>query len=421
MYINRIGIKNFKGLKEVDIEFQKKFNLIIGNNGVGKSSILDAISVALGGYIAGIDGVYGRHIKKEEIRIESDVRGDATYNVFYQVPVEIECEAVLNKIEYRWNRTKTSSMAARTKLESKDIRDAARLLYQDRDSVLPIICYQGASRMWAKKRLTKRKTSKKDNLSRNQGYLYSLNQESNNRVLLDWCKKMEQISWQEGMKISEYEAVKNAVAKFMGIINESSEPKIFYEKKSEELTYRDASGSFPISYLSAGYQSLIWMVFDIAYRMSVLNPDMQIEVVDKTPGIVLIDEIEVHLHPEWQWKVIEALEKVFPCVQFIATTHSPIVLASAKDRNIIRLESNDEIDYQKSSYAAPIELVLSEYQESSDLPKDIKVKFDKFNEELEDGNIDAAEKNLLELKKDLDVNNPRIIRAELDLKFERFE
>ena len=70
------------------------------------------------------------------------------------------------------------------------------------------------------------------------------------------------------------------------------------------------------------------MVFDIAYRMAVLNPDLLENVVEMTPGIVLIDEIDLHLHPRWQWKIIDALKNTFPRVQFIVTTHSPVIIAA---------------------------------------------------------------------------------------------
>ena len=75
--------------------------------------------------------------------------------------------------------------------------------------------------------------------------------------------------------------------------------------------------------------------------MAVLNPDLLEEITEKTPGIVLIDEIDMHLHPKWQWKVVDALKNTFPLVQFIATTHSPIIVASCKEENLIMLHLED--------------------------------------------------------------------------------
>ena len=72
------------------------------------------------------------------------------------------------------------------------------------------------------------------------------------------------------------------------------------------------------------------MVLELAYRSVLLNPAME-NIAAETEGVVLIDEIEMHLHPAWQWKVLKVLQETFPKVQFIISTHSPIVLSSAKN------------------------------------------------------------------------------------------
>lgn len=92
--------------------------------------------------------------------------------------------------------------------------------------------------------------------------------------------------------------------------------------------------------LSSGFRTLVGMVLDIAYRMAVLNPFLLKDLVNRTPGIVLIDEIDMHLHPQWQWNVVKALKMTFPKVQFVVTTHSPIVIASCKDEKLIMLSQN---------------------------------------------------------------------------------
>ena len=85
------------------------------------------------------------------------------------------------------------------------------------------------------------------------------------------------------------------------------------------------------------------MVFDIAYRMAILNPDKRSDITN-TSGVVLIDESDMHIHPKWQWNLINALRTVFPNVQFIATAQAPILFASAKNVWIIAIEE-EEIQY----------------------------------------------------------------------------
>ena len=97
-------------------------------------------------------------------------------------------------------------------------------------------------------------------------------------LLLNWCIKMEQISWQKEQKIAEYEAVKQAVADFMSYMNSGGTYEVFYDKQLEDLMYKTEELVLPVSDLSSGYQSLIWMVFDIAYRMAILNPNKRSEM-----------------------------------------------------------------------------------------------------------------------------------------------
>ncbi|MGN1142857.1 MAG: AAA family ATPase [Oliverpabstia sp.] len=120
-------------------------------------------------------------------------------------------------------------------------------------------------------------------------------------------------------------------------------PEIYYSGQFKELVYKDDKVEMALSKLSAGYQSLLWMMMDLAYREALLNPDLNDLLEVK--GIVLIDEIDMHLHPKWQWNIIKALNTTFPNVQFIITTHSPIVISSAKKANLIFLDEEKNASY----------------------------------------------------------------------------
>ena len=127
----------------------------------------------------------------------------------------------------------------------------------------------------------------------------------------------------------------------MKLMQNNDRISVSYDKRTDELIYSDGDETLPIRLLSSGFRNLLGMVFDIAYRMAVLNPDLLEDITEKTPGIVLIDEIDLHLHPNWQWRVIDALKNTFPKVQFIATTHSPIIIASCKEEKLITLRLED--------------------------------------------------------------------------------
>ncbi|ETW94960.1 MAG: hypothetical protein ETSY2_48875 [Candidatus Entotheonella gemina] len=94
---------------------------------------------------------------------------------------------------------------------------------------------------------------------------------------------------------------------------------------------------------------MIAMVADIAYRMARLNPHLGPEVTRKTPGIVLIDELDLHLHPKWQRSVVNALKRTFPRVQFVATTHSPFIIQSLQPGELIHLGHEQISEYADQS------------------------------------------------------------------------
>lgn len=342
MYLKHIIIENFKGHTHCELTLKPGFNLLIGDNGMGKTSILEAISVALGGFIAGVDDVSSKHFTKDEIRISAVPMGDGSFDRHYEVPVLVTCEADVQGKEYRWTRRKSSVKASRSTVETSEIKKIANQMASDPTSVLPILNYQSAARTWMQKRESSENIFKTD-FNRTVGYINCLEEASDSKALLNWCAKMEQVEWQKGKKISEYESVKNTLSNFMAAMNGGETGRIQFDKQSSELTYTIGETSLPIRYLSAGYQSVIWMVLDIAYRMAVLNPNLR-EKASESPGIVLIDELDMHLHPKWQWKIIEALRLTFPNVQFIAATHSPILIASCRDGQLIRVETDEIYD-----------------------------------------------------------------------------
>lgn len=351
MVIKKIEIENFKGIENIKFEFDEKFNLIAGNNGTGKTSALEAIIVALGAFLSGIDGVKSIHFTKDEIRREKELLGDGSTNVKYKTPVSVKCELILDGKVFEFTRRKVSVKSSRSTIEPRDICRKAGELMADSNSILPIISYQSFSRIANQKR-DKWSNSFGDDFSRSVGYTDCLEDASNTKMLQNWCKKMEEISWQLDKRIAEYEAVKKAVSKFMSIMLEDNCIRVYYDKRADELMYSNSKEDLPIRILSSGFRTLIGMVYDISYRMAILNPNLRMNIVDETPGIVLIDEIDMHLHPKWQWRISEALKETFPNVQFITTTHSPIVLSSCKNDRIILLDNDEnnslEIEYEIS-------------------------------------------------------------------------
>lgn len=420
MVIQNVTIKNFKGIEEKTIELKPGFNLIKGVNGKGKTSILEAISVGLGGFIAGLSDVNTRHFSADEICTVYTTVGDGSVSKKHFVPVEVSMNVDLYGEQIAWTRSRNSIKASRSTIQPRDICRMAEKMAEDDNTELPILAYLGAGRVWAQKR------EKSENVFRKQyfrtvGYTDTLVEASNIKLLLNWCARMEQISWQKEMKIAEYEAVKKTVANFMDHMEKSSGHEVLYDKQNEEVLYRKDNSVQPVMQLSAGYQSLIWMVFDIAYRMAVLNPAKKDKIAE-TCGVVLIDEIDMHLHPKWQWNIINALRTVFPNVQFVAATHSPILFASAKEVWLIDVD-DEETNYSVSHYGIDVNTSMDVFQDTKQVTEEVQKKIDAFYNAMDEEKYDEAKIILEDIENTTAPTHPLLIelRTRYDFETESWE
>ena len=105
----------------------------------------------------------------------------------------------------------------------------------------------------------------------------------------------------------------------------------------------------PFASLSDGYRGVIKIIADIATRMCILNPYLKYDTLERTPGVVVIDELDLSLHPSWQRRIVNILTELFPKVQFICATHSPFIIQSLKDGQLISMDGEIEDEYAGQS------------------------------------------------------------------------
>ena len=103
------------------------------------------------------------------------------------------------------------------------------------------------------------------------------------------------------------------------------------KERSLELTFENGE-TILYNFLSDGYKVVLGLVAEIAYRMAVLNPNLSNRILEETPGVVIIDEIDLHLHPRWQSQILDTLMQIFPKIQFIVSSHAPAVISSVKKK-----------------------------------------------------------------------------------------
>lgn len=404
MYLEKVNIKNYKGIEEIDIDLKPGINLLIGDNGAGKTSVLEGIAVALSGLFVNVAGVSTKNFVKEDVRMIIDPLGDASTSVTYCEPISAGCSLKnCEGQEFKWNRIKEELSSTHTKIDDKTVCTWMKKLTNQTDSILPLVSFQSAARAWKVRRGDFGTELQKKLDDRRCGYIGCLDSSMDVKSIQQWCMKQEVIAVNKG-KVREYETFKNIISTFMKEINELDEsPEVYYSPQFGELAYKDSKEDMAISKLSAGYQSLLWMIMDLAYRVCLLNPELSDR--SQIKGIVLIDEIDMHLHPKWQWNIIKALSTTFENVQFIIATHSPIVISSAKEANLILLDEEQGVTYLPECYGYAVEDVLCYRQESVSRPKNIKVLIDQINESVDDENFNDAEKALTQLKSILGEEN----------------
>jgi len=220
---------------------------------------------------------------------------------------------------------------------------------------LPLLAYYGTGRLWKEKRLPGKKQATGAS-SRLSGYTDCLNPESSYRAFADWLRMETMVDYEQQLAaIERGESVGASIQgrllrSIQGAVNTVMGPSgwkniRFSPSVQEVVAEHPGHGILPVSTLSDGIRNMIGLVADIAYRAVRLNPHLGNDAVGSTPGIVLIDEVDMHLHPEWQQVVLRDLKRdqAFPLIQFIVTTHSPQVLSTVRKEHIRILEAGAEM------------------------------------------------------------------------------
>ena len=409
MFCKEVQIQNYKAIKEMQLTFSPGVNLLIGDNGVGKTSVLDALSVALAGFLAKLKGVPVSGIRQSDIRMET-----APGVIRYMTPTTVACTATIDGRDFRWARTRDGeSSAYKTKLSSPEIASYAVKLANDATCKLPLLGYVRTVRAARTKRGDYTAVSKKFN-DRRCGYMGCLEGTLDINGIKEWCLQMEMAAFQRGGPIPAYEAFKGAVAEVMQKMSALQKPPtIAYSKLFEDIVYTEGESLLPISYLSAGYQSLLWMTMDLARRLALLDPGHC--DCHQATGIVLIDELDMHLHPKWQWNALTALQEVFPKLQFIIATHSPILISSCERGRLIRLDPAQNVTYLEGAFGYSITDVLELRQGALGVPQEIRVLADRFEDALNLGDHARARAILQEMKARYGEDNTQVRSAMLDL------
>lgn len=358
MNIKSITVKNFRGFEDRTFELDPKMNVVLGNNTKGKTTLLHAIQIALGAYLKSLsqlpnnEEAFKRNFKVDDRPlIYSEVNEDFVYptkenpNISVQATLstfgKINGTPFKEKKDIEWSREmkgkNTINTGELTTLVEK--WQSYRVMENtETDVVLPLVLAFGADRIDNNYKLV----DKKANISRLvKAYKFALAETVDFKSALAWYynfntkgKKSPEVP---GTDVAFEKALETA-ARITNIAREEGNRSFWADVK---VVGDDKPTRLKYEMMSSGFKAMVNMVAEIAYRCIMLNRWLGEDAVKKTPGIVLIDEIDLYLHPHWQQHVLADLHDAFPEIQFIVSTHSPFIVQSVDSQNVITIDGQN--------------------------------------------------------------------------------
>lgn len=365
MKIKNLRLANFRRFEGFEINLDDSLTVLVASNGYGKTTVLDAIAISLGSFVGEFSSGRAIPINKNDARIITRLDTEeriSRYPVEVGSTIEVGCNWASSHL-IPTKRVLPGAKRSTSTKESKRLRDwAVSLIGQvmdEKDPILPVVAFYGTGRL-----LTKHKETAKRWLltqDRTTGYEQCLSSRSNFQQVQQWMKRAALANKQ---KIESNDSLSTRFANIIQSV-ESSVNEVLacqgltdcrFDISLDELSILDQEGvRFPISQLSDGFQAMVALTADLAYRCARLNPSLGDNAPRKTNGIVLIDEIELHLHPAWQQVVVDSLIDAFPAIQFIVTTHSPQIVSTIKRESLRILQEviDPATGFKKSEVIVP--------------------------------------------------------------------
>ncbi|WP_287605188.1 AAA family ATPase [Thiothrix sp.] len=330
MKIKILTLSHYRRFTDFSMDFDPNLTVLVAKNGAGKTSILDAIATLLGTFLTRLPKISGYNPKETDFQVYPNGRRPPY--------MRIKCES-FNGI--KWDRTEKRDQSTQTLSEIPEALGIKQLndyvdSFIDADNAeqpyqLPVFIYYGTGRGVFDIPQRKRNFSKE--FRRFDALSGALESRTNFRSFVEYFYHLEE---QENrlrnekrsfdVELPELKAIRTAVQR---ILPSFSNPRSVHPAGIEvDWQPNGETKQLRIEQLSDGYRTTLAMVMDIAARMAEANPDMPDPL--ETEGVVLIDEVDLHLHPGWQQTILLDLMDTFKNIQFIVSTHSPQVISSVK-------------------------------------------------------------------------------------------
>lgn len=411
MKVRSLEIKGFRGVADLRLELDPRLTVIVGENGVGKTSLLDALAILLDQYVARF--VKASPQKAERLR-DSDINvrvGEAALTVTVSETTETTSR------QWRWllrKQLRAIKVMQPRPSEFDELNSLVKRRVDERGDAISgevLMVYYGQRRAVLDYPQRLRGNSQQ---TADAAFSDSLRLgDINFRQFVAWFRDREHdeiLPLLEGREFRhdvQLQAVKRAMTAATGL----ETPR--YRGNPSGLYVVKNGVDLRVDQLSSGEQTFLALAGDLARRLAMLNPDADDPLA--APGIVLIDEIELHLHPRWQRRIIPWLMETFTNCQFIVTTHSPQVLGRVHADNIRVLKQEDgrvAVYNVTASHGRDSNYILVSVLGGDERDEKIKKAFAELDRAIAHNDLDRAQALLAELQDDVEGGAPELAIAE---------
>ena len=421
MYIKNLTLRNYRAALHLELNLHTQLNVFYGVNGSGKSTILDASALMLSWVVSRI-----RHARSHgQYIVEDNISNGQSISI-----LNLSCVCTNNEVQtINWKLVKARKGHANAYERSgysglnkftEEFRE--RIASSNEQVNLPLFAYYPVNRAVLDIPL---RIKEKHSFNFLSAYDDSLTGGANFRTFFEWFREREDLE-NENRKYSDQdnkpddfqfpdpqlEAVRHALEQLMpefkNLTVRRNPLRMEVEKNGQRLT---------VNQLSDGEKCLMAMVGDLARRMAIANP-IRDNPLDGE-GIILIDEIDLHLHPKWQRMIVPKLLKLFPNCQFIVSTHSPHVLTHVRSKSLylLKQEGNGMVaEHPSESYGKNIDRVLEDLMGlETTRPDQVNNDLHLLYTEINQGKLSKARQTIKEIRAEIG-DDPELVKAEVLIK-----